>query len=405
LEDLLKFSVPLALASIVLYLPFYVGFSSQAGGILPNIIFPTRGAYIWIMFGTLLVPLFLFLVSLFGKRPANWKTGFLLTLGGVLVLWLFSSALGVFAAQTEAGRSFITAQGFTSTRDILTAATERRLEFGAGLLTLVLLVGLALAYLIATGRQAENGAESPNERSPLPFVMMFILFGGLLVIAPEFIYLRDQFGSRMNTVFKFYYQAWALWSLAAAFGIVVLINELRGVRLVLFSAMLSVVLAVGLTYPVLSLPDKTGNFSAADPGRRTLDGAAYLGLNNPDDYAAIQWLTQAPLGTVAEAVGGSYTEFARVSTYSGQPSVLGWPGHESQWRGGYTEMGNRSEDIARLYTTADWSEAEAILQQYGIRYVYIGQLERTTYTVNESKFSKHLSEVYRQGMVVIYQAP
>jgi uncharacterized membrane protein len=42
LPDFLKFSIPLALCSVALYLPFYIGFSSQAGGIAPNVIFPTR---------------------------------------------------------------------------------------------------------------------------------------------------------------------------------------------------------------------------------------------------------------------------------------------------------------------------------------------------------------------------
>ena len=403
IEDFFKFSIPIAIASIALYLPFYVSFSSQAGGVLPNVIFPTRGVYIWIMFGTLLVPLFLFLGSLLGKRDAQWKKGFLITIGVTLFLWLFSIALGVVASQTEAGQAFITSQGVSSTREVLKEATLRRLQFGAGLLTLVLLIGAALSYLAATKARGES--ESVTERSPIPFVLMFILFGGLLVVAPEFVYLRDQFGSRMNTIFKFYYQAWALWSLAAAFGFVVLIKELRGLKLGLFSAAMAAVLVVGLTYPALSLPNKTDNFNAANPDRRTLDGAAYLGTYYPDDYAAIQWLTQAPLGTVVEAVGGSYTEFARVATYSGQPTVLGWPGHESQWRGGYTEMGSRSDDIQKLYETASWNEADAILKQYGIRYVYIGPLERTTYTVNEEKFTRNLAEIYHQGQVVIFEVP
>jgi uncharacterized membrane protein len=162
---------------------------------------------------------------------------------------------------------------------------------------------------------------------------------------------------------------------------------------------------VGLTYPILSLPNKTDNFNVLNPDRRTLDGAAYLGNYVPDDYAAIQWMTQAPLGTVVEAVGGSYSEFARVATYSGQPTVLGWPGHESQWRGGYAEMGNRGNDIQKLYETAGWDETDAILKQYGIRYVYIGPLERTTYAVNEEKFALNLAEIYRQGQIVIYEVP
>jgi YYY domain-containing protein len=403
IEDFFKFSIPMAIVSIVLYLPFYISFSSQAGGLLPNVIFPTRGAYIWIMFGTLLVPLALFLGSLLGKCDIDWLKGFLLTIGVTLFLWVFSVVLGVFASQTEAGRAFVSSQGLSSTSDVLREATLRRLQFGAGLLTLVLIIGMALSYLTAAKAQGES--ESTAERSPIPFVLMFILFGGLLVMAPEFVYLRDQFGSRMNTVFKFYYQAWALWSLAAAFGFVVLVKELRGVKLGLFAIVMAAVLVVGLTYPALSLPNKTDNFNAANPDRRTLDGAAYLGAYNPDDYAAIQWLTQAPLGIVVEAVGGSYSEFARVATYSGQPTVLGWPGHESQWRGGYNEMGNRGDDIKRLYETANWDEANAILKQYEIHYVYIGPLESTTYTMNEEKFARNLAEIYRHGQVVIYEVP
>jgi YYY domain-containing protein len=402
-EDFLKFSIPLALASILLYLPFYVSFSSQAGGILPNVIFPTRGVYLWIMFGTLLVPIGCFLVSLAGKRAVNWKAGLLLSLGVTLFLWLFSVALGAVAAQTDAGRAFISSQGLASLGEVLKAATLRRLEFGGGLLTLVLLIGAAAAYL--TAKKAEVELESASEPSPVPFVLMSILLGGLLVLAPEFIYLRDNFGSRMNTIFKFYYEAWALWSMAAAFGTVILIRELRALKLWLFSALMLLVLGIGLTYPVLALPNKTDNFSAANPDRRTLDGAAYLGLYNPDDYAGIRWLAQAPLGTVVEAVGGGYSDYARVATYSGQPNLLGWTNHEGQWRGGYKEMGSRSDDVEKLYTTGSWNETETLLKRYGIVYVYIGTLERTTYAVNEGKFASHLTEVYRQGQVVIYRVP
>ncbi len=412
LEDFFRFSIPLALLSIVIYLPFYVGFSSQAGGLLPNVIFPTRAIYLWIMFGTLLVPIFFFLIWMTGKRKADWKTGFLLTIGLVLLLWVFSVVLGIFAGQTEIGRSFITAQGLTSTREVLTAATLRRFQFGGGLLTLVLLIGSALAYFRPVAAdplldiESEDAAPAVSSaQSPIPFVLMFIVLGGLLVLAPEFVYLRDQFGWRMNTVFKFYYQAWALWSLAAAFGLVVILRELRGIKLVLVSVSATLVLVAGLIYPVLSLPNKTDNFNITTPERRTIDGAAFLGTYTPDDYAAIQWLNRAGPGIVAEAVGGSYSEFARVSTYSGQPSVLGWPGHESQWRGGSVEMSGREQDISRLYSVPVWAEAQAIIHRYDIRYIYIGNLERSTYIVDEQKFAANLSVVYNQGQVVIYEVP
>jgi len=108
---------------------------------------------------------------------------------------------------------------------------------------------------------------------------------------------------------------------------------------------------------------------------------------------------------VAEAVGGSYTEYARVATYSGQPNVLGWPGHESQWRGSYEPQGSRKDDIEKLYTTRSWNEADVIIQKYGIRYIVVGSLEWRTYPVETGKFQGRLAEVFRQGDTVIYQVP
>ena len=85
--------------------------------------------------------------------------------------------------------------------------------------------------------------------------------------------------------------------------------------------------------------------------------------------------------------------------------MLGWPGHESQWRGGGKEMGSRQDDIARLYRTADWGEAAKIIQQYQIRYIVIGGLERSTYKVSESKFASNTVRVFHKGDVAIYEVP
>jgi uncharacterized membrane protein len=132
---------------------------------------------------------------------------------------------------------------------------------------------------------------------------------------------------------------------------------------------------------------------------------AYLQRAAPDEVSAIRWLSQAPLGTMVEAVGGSYSQYARISTLSGMPTVLGWPGHEGQWRGGGKEIGSREKDIERLYRTADWREARDILQMYGIRYIYVGNLERSTYRVDEIKFQSYLKPVYQNNSVTIYGVP
>ena len=85
--------------------------------------------------------------------------------------------------------------------------------------------------------------------------------------------------------------------------------------------------------------------------------------------------------------------------------MLGWPGHEDQWRGSYAPQGSRSDDITKLYATTDWEEAQFIIDRYDIRYIYIGDLERTSMAVKEDKFKTHLKPVFQQGGVVIYEVP
>ena len=117
---------------------------------------------------------------------------------------------------------------------------------------------------------------------------------------------------------------------------------------------------MGLFYPVFSLPSKTDNFKASNPSQRTLDGSAYLAGILPEDYQAFAFMKLLEPGVVAEAVGGQYSEYARVATFTGMPAVLGWPGHESQWRDGSLQ-GSRQNDIQTLYTTSDWTAAQEII--------------------------------------------
>ena len=97
---------------------------------------------------------------------------------------------------------------------------------------------------------------------------------------------------------------------------------------------------------------------------------------------------------------------------SGKPTVLGWDFHEFQWRGGGDLQGSRQSDIQRLYCTNDWAEAQQIIDQYEIRYIFIGQLERATYTaekcagsLDERKFQRNLAAVFQQGEASIYAVP
>jgi uncharacterized membrane protein len=271
-----------------------------------------------------------------------------------------------------------------------------RLRFGAGLATLLLVLVSGLAFLIGMTRKKDEEGET---HGPLPFLLLMVVLGGVMVLAPEFVYLRDVFGARMNTVFKFYYQAWMLWSLSAAFASILILKSGKS-----FSKVLVVIfILLGLVYPILAFPTKTNGFTPQDG--YTLDASAYFARLYPDEAAAVTWLSQAPNGVVAEAVGGQYSGYARVSTLSGQPAVLGWPGHEGQWRGGYEEVGSRESDMRTLFETPDWEDALAVIQRYNIRYIFAGSLEINTYALNLDKFEKNLQIGFSQGNVKVFVVP
>jgi YYY domain-containing protein len=226
--------------------------------------------------------------------------------------------------------------------------------------------------------------------------------GLLLPLAVEFVYLRDLFGSRMNTVFKFYFQAWVLLALAAAYGVSVVSNRLRGMGGVAWRLALTLLVLGGLVYPVLAIPNKTGDFS----GTPTLDGMAWLKTEHPDDYAAIRWLqANAPdSAVILEAPGKSYTYAGRVSALTGLPTPLGWDFHECQWRGSCEEPARREPDIDILYNSVDPAQTLTLLNKYDITYVYAGPLERERYSPGGlAKFGRLMDVVYQQGEVTIYQ--
>ena len=397
-RELVRVAVFLLVGGVLLYLPFYLGFTSQAGGMLPNLLNPSRGVHLWIMFATLWIPLFAYLLFLW-KREGAWSRMFInILLGMVFVagLWLFSLlTAGIYSSLLSDGAlgQALAALGAPDLGSLLSASVNRRLAAFGGWLTLGVLLGISFGLLVKPDAKNEAPSASFAARS---FVILMVFVGALLVTAPEFVYLRDQFGTRMNTVFKFYFQAWQLWAVAAAVSSVILLQDLRSWGRALFAGLLALVLAAGLIYPLFSFSDITRNPVGS------LDGGSYL---SPDVRQAIQWLQQAPLGTLVEAVGGSYdANFARYATHSGQPGLMGWPGHEGQWRGGNVDWA-RIDDIQVLYSAADWATAQAIFDKYEVKYLVVGEWERSSYLVSDSLFAENLIVAYQNPSVTIYQVP
>jgi len=412
-RDVARFAIALAALAILLYLPFYIGLQSQAGGLRPVLLVKTKLHQYLVMFG-----LFIYVVvSLMADGLWHWQR----KLSPKDMKASINVRIAIPRQQTE--RVFVGRRRLPQHRWLTIAFVP---------LGLVLLLSLAfkwwtagfLALLIGTTisllfQKLGDALSRPSNGIPLRresasgegsedstiFVLFLILVALLLTLSVEFVYVKDVFNSRMNTVFKLYYQAWALLAISSAFGVYYIVDGWRRTTgryawLALFAALF----AASLVYPAAATYTKANRFAVSP----TLDGTAYMERHYPDDYAAIQWLKANVEGApvVLEAPGGSFTEYGRVSSQTGLPTLLGWGGHELQWRGSYEEPGRREPDIEAIYKGLDEKRVLKLLDEYDVSYVYVGRLEREKYQLSQAqvgKFAKFMDVVYDQGGVRIYK--
>ena len=422
-----------AVLGFLLYLPFYIGFQSQAGGLLPALYVGTRFRHYFVIFGPFLVAIGGLLVTLVIRlkqrtpdmrllgRWAGWTVAMILVPLGLMLI------VGLGLLLTDKGRDFL--EGIRNVPAVYAIVGDASWPVVLGQLLLVklrtwvmplIVAGLSALGLVLLGKVAPSKTEEepsdPDRHSSIAFVLLCAVVGLLLTLFVEFFYLTDNFMVRMNTIFKFYFQAWVLMGVASAFGIYWLSSlttkatkeaGTRAGRTVRLLTLIGfwVLFALGMVYPVLGNYSRAGGFDH----QPNLDGTAYLAAYQPDDYAAISWLneqvTGAPVILEKPGTGGtSYAYEGRVSALTGLPTLLGWAGHEGQWRGNYDVQGAREPDIATIYNTLDIEQALTLLNNYGITYVYVGPLERSEYDPRGlDKLGRFMEAVYQNDGVVIYK--
>ena len=409
---LFETALPLGIGCVLLYSMFFLSFSSQAGGIIPSGVFVTRPVHFLIMFGFFLIPILWWqfrqnrncskVSRRFGTGASLWILIALTALECLVFAGLiFAAARGGSGAAGTAAAAFVDMQQIRDPGSGITGFLSRRLNALPTLIILFVMAGLSFARIRQFARPETVLQEEKPADPCAVFNSLLILFAAGLVVFPEFFYLRDLFGTRMNTIFKFYYQAWIRMGLAAAYGSADLLKSLRGVGKSVFAFVMLVAVAAVMIYPAFCAAGKWQSLG----GKRnlTLDGADFLRHSRYADWAGVEWLMNAEPGVVLEKVGSSYGSDNIVSTFAGLPSVLGPAGHESQWRGGYAEIGSRSDDVKRIYETHSWESADELLKTYGIRYIFIGSSEKSAYNIQEKKFERNLDLVYDVDGCKIYR--
>lgn len=301
------------------------------------------------------------------------------------------------------------------------------------LLALVLLLVVKNSQtLVVTGSLAAVGAIltlyhlKERERS---FTLLLGSVACALVAFCEIIFLRDVFVDqvpRMNTVFKFYFQAWALLSITGGAGVYFVLDSLRpslrfqpsarwtyATSRLLWSVALLVFLLMGAVYPLTAVAQRYQGMTMDT----SLDGMNYMSASDPSDYAAIRWLNANVSGdpVIVEAPGGEYSLYGRVSIFTGLPSPINWQGHEWQWRVNWVTKGLNSADFSRrvndvnqIYTDKSPQDVLNLMALYHAQYLYVGSLEQQTYTPSGAdlqRFSAFMKIVYQHDGVTIYQVP
>lgn len=335
--------------------------------------------------------------------------------GGKSPLWAYFDIHGLFLFLVASLLLWDTVRWLRSTR-VRALRGQWRLVIGG--LILVLLI-LAIAVLLSTIYPVALVAiplllwivllffRSGQQRT-MQFVLALVGLAIALTLGVEIVVLDGDIG-RQNTVFKFYLQAWLLLSIAGGAAFAWLIqSSLRwraGLRNVWMFALVLLVAAAAL-FPIMATRGKAVfRFDTEQPP--TLDGIEFMkyarqfegnsALTEADptltpfslegDYQMIRWLQENVRGTPTIIEGQStpseYKWNARISIYTGLPSVIGWNWHQRQQRGlepltRFVEL--RAANVNAFYSTLNIGTALDILRHYDVEYVIVGALERAYYS-------------------------
>lgn len=361
---------------------------------------------------TLLVAVLVWLRYRHDETPGRVTALHLLIAGPVLAIALYAPYYLSFASSGIRGVGLVTApsdpvqfllvHGFFLAIAYLACIPELRRRPYLAAAALPFLLGGYVAAAIAVVPLAclairlvvRDGRWRPED--------LLVALGLAIAVFCELLYLKDNMGDqyfRMNTVFKFYIGAWLLlgtgtFAMAGRFLDRPTVTERvarvpRGARRGIAVAVLALLLAA----PFLA----AGNVTHPT---YTLDGLAFLDREHPGDADAIRYLQGIPGHHVfVEAQGNDYSYGARVSSFTGIPTVIGWTFHEYMWRNDNTPIQERMADVRAAYENPE--RTVEVMEKYGADLLYVGDFERETYHV--SLPTTGLEPIYDQRGVQIYR--
>jgi uncharacterized membrane protein len=243
----------------------------------------------------------------------------------------------------------------------------------------------------------------PGQSAAMQFTLVIMSLALGVTLGVEYIVIDGDLG-RMNTVFKFYLQAWLMFSVVGGVAVAWMLGSTYRWDGTLRSGWLgglSLLVAVAALYPIMATQARALDRFDVSVGP-TLDGMAYMQqaqhyevtnslqgegemLDLVHDYNVIRWLQENVENTPVIMEAQSEREYlwgGRMSIYTGLPSVIGWNWHQRQQRT-FDPMPRmvqqRVANVNAFYNTPDTRTKANILQHYDVEYVILSTLERARY--------------------------
>ena len=417
-------------AAAAMFLPFFAGFYSVVGQVSRTAKGSPLGEFltVWGIFFAVVIAAAIADGVVRGRREPGWRDavvtaiaclaggtfaflvvvirGDSLPVGAFVALWLAAGIVGAGAAAVAPARLG---------RGLMVVSALASVAVGAT-------AGYRPAAAVALAIAVVAGWYAIRRRPALALPWILVGLGCLAVAGVEFVYISDDLSGgdwqRMNTVFKFYNQAWLLLGAGSALlladlwsrsGLRPLSNRPAGIvagpiatsgararrfprsivaRRVALAASAGT-LALGLLYPIVGTPSRLSQDMPSSPRSMTLDGYAWMNggsiqnatgdtIEFNGDLRALEWLRANAHGNpvILEASIGPYRgNGSRISSATGLPTVLGWDRHQRQQRY-QAGIDRRMSDVRAIYNDTDSTRKLEMLRRYDVRYVIVGDVER-----------------------------
>jgi uncharacterized membrane protein len=263
------------------------------------------------------------------------------------------------------------------------------------------------------------------KKKPNIFINTLITVSLILLSIPEIIYFKDIYPDhpRANTMFKFTYQAFCLMQIIVIWTLCQIKLKIKNNLFKNINFFLLLVISlITLCYSYFGYRDYYNfsylrnfkdkliqkikynqpekEFIYPQSSKEKLTGRFWQKNESPSDFNLINYLNEKEKDRVSiiESVGESYSQHARISVFTGLPTILGWRVHEWLWRGSFDIPGKRTNEVKLIYEMPLSKKSIKLIKKFNIKYIIVGKKEQEIYQINHNQI-KNLGEIIYQTKI------